>query len=240
MTLKEYHESKTKYGYREVLTYIVGSEPKLSSFLKYEELDIELKTHLSKVIICRHFSPTGGIALPADIDWFINGFIQEFEGDLVKPWISSAIKESIEMILSGDTFSKQIIAMTFMFGVLEFHAKYRLGYRPESHDFFDDLYHSVYRKMFIGQAINKLKKIKTRLAIDLNQIDKYSIASLKEAGIQEKRHVKARMADRLTFARNTMVHGESHNFYDKGMYLVMIYALFHFHSLKDGTRYEGI
>jgi hypothetical protein len=144
------------------------------------------------------------------------------------------------MISSGDTFGKFIIGMTFMFGVVEFYAKYRLGYRPEKYDLFDEESHSRYRKMFIGPAINKLKKTQTVLGRDLVEIDKLNIASLRETGIQERRHVKSRIADRLTLVRNTMLHGEAHHFYDKAKYLVMLYILFHFHGQKDGFKYEGI
>lgn len=240
MNFQEYQQASEKAGYREQLTYIVASEPSLRSFLVYEEADLEVKIHLSKVIICRHFSSTGGIALPDDVTWFINCFLKEFETDLIKPWISGAVKESIAMIASDDTFTKVIIGMTFMFGVVEFYAKYRLGWRPEQYDHFDEKNQKKYRDMTLSSAINKLKKSQCALAIDLNAIDRYSVSSLREAGIEEKRFTKPRIADRLTLARNSMIHGEAHYFYSTGEYLVMLYILFHFHGLADGFKYEGI
>lgn len=239
MNLDEYRLVRDEKGYREELTYIWAGELTLKEFLNYKSLDLQVKIHLSKVIISRHFSSTGGVALPADLDWFIDGFLSEFDNDLIKPWIGKAIKESIEMIVSDDHFCKGIIGTTFMFGVVEFYVKYLLGYRPEKLDPFDHPAHEPYRKMFLSDAINRLKKTNTDLARDINEIDNHNVSSLKESGILEKRHVKARMADRLNFPRNTMVHGESHSFYDKGKYLVMIYILFHFHGLRAGVKYEG-
>lgn len=239
MTLAEYHETKEKAGYREHLDYIVGSETSLRSFVIYEFADLDLKIHLAKVILQRHFPSTGGTVLPQDVEWFIDAFLKEFKTDLIKPWISKAVKRSIRMVNSKDTFSRVIIGTTFLFGVLEFHAKYRLGWRPEQHDVFDTAYHDKYRSMHLRDAINKVKKIDCDLARDLNAIDKYNVEGLKEAGITEQRFTIPRIGDRLTFARNQMLHGETHAFYSAGQYMSLIYILFHLHSTKDGLKYEG-
>lgn len=238
MNIGEYKEASKIAGYREHLNYIVYDEPTLESFLPFKEADIEVKIHVTKTIIHRHFESTGGIALSNDVVWFINCFLEDFNGDQIKPWISGAIRESIKMIASDDTFIREIIGMTFMFGVVEFYAKYRLGWRPEQHDHFDDS-HKPYREMFISAAINKLKKQRCALAADLCEIDNICVSRLKERGIEEKRYTKARIADRLAFARNSIVHGESHSFYYMAKYIVLIYALFHYHSLADGFKYEG-
>lgn len=240
MNFQEYQKASKEAGYREQLTYIVASEPSLRSFLAYEEADLQVKTHLAKVIICRHFYSTGGIALPEDVRWFIDCFLSEFKTDLIKPWISGAVKESMTMIASEATFTKVIIGMTFMFGVVEFYAKYRLGWRPELYDHFDKKNQGMYRDMTLGSAIYKLKKTECALAEDLKAIDMYNISSLKKSGIDERGFTKSRIADRLTLARNCMIHGEAHYFYYMGEYLVMLYILFHFHGLTDGFKYEGI
>ena len=240
MNIEEYQELRKHAGYRETLTYIVGSEPSLRGFLNYEAANLEVKLHLTKVILGRHFSSTGGISLPEDVQWFINCFLNEYKGDLIKPWITGAIRESIGMIASDDTFGKVIIGTTFMFGVVEFYAKYRLGWRPEQYDHFDEAYHKNYREMSLSAAINRLKKTKCALAVDLNEIDSSSISSLKEAGIKEMRYTKSRIADRLALARNSMIHGETHSFYSTGEYLVVLYIIFHFHGIADGFKYEGI
>ncbi len=239
MDINEYKIKAKSAGYQEQLTYIVASETTLSSFLKYEDLGNDLKVHLVKVMLSRHFPATGGLSLPADIDWFIGGFLHEFKGDLVKPWISTAINKALIMIISEDTFGKGIVGTTFMFGVVEFYIKYRLGYRPEQYDDFDTEYHKPFRNMFLGAALNKLKKSNSALAKDINFIDKYNASALKKAKIKEQRFTRAKMADRLTLARNAMVHGETHTYYSTGKYIAMIYLLLHFHGLADGTKYEG-
>jgi len=240
MTKEQYTELASKNKYRESLNYISSDEPALMDFLKYDILDLDLKLHLTRVIICRHFPSTGGVYFPFDVIWFIEGFLKEYQSDLIKPWLSPAIKGSLEMIVSDDTFNKGILGTTFMFGVLEFYAKYRLGYRPEKHDFFDNQYHKPFRNMFLGYAINRLKKGTTKLGQDLNFIDSFKVDALKKTGIREKGYIKARIADRLSLARNSMIHGETHNFYDTGLYLAVLFMLFHFHGVNDGFRYEGI
>jgi hypothetical protein len=191
MTIEEYQRLRDEHKYEEHLRFVTGAEPTLQQFLRYNGLDLDLKIYLTKVIIFRHFSSTGGVLLPADIDWFVNAFLMAYITDHVKPWISGAIREALLMIMSGETFTKLIIGMNFMFGVIEFHAKYRLGWRPEKFDHFDNSYHDPFRKMALGPAITRLKKTNTRLAQDLTEIDNASVASLKNAGIEEKRFVKA-------------------------------------------------
>jgi len=239
MNIAGYNLAKEKAGYNEQLTYVVASETSLRGFFDCKAADLEVKAHLSKVIICRHFSSTGGILLPEDVSWFINCFLREYKTDLIKPWISEAIREAINMIVSECTFSKVIVGMSFMFGVVEFYTKYRLGWRPELFDYFDDANQKKYRNMHLYDAINRLKKTNWPLARDLNYIDTYNVSALKESGIPERRYTKARIADRLTLARNSMLHGEDHSFYSTGKYLVMIYVLFHFHGLIDDFKYEG-
>lgn len=144
------------------------------------------------------------------------------------------------MIMSNEPFTKGIISMTFLFGVIEHYAKYFLVYRPDDYDFFDEFYHAEFRKMFIGNAINKLKRTNTGIATSLTKIDKHSINRLNEMGIIEQRWTKSKISDRLCISRNAMVHGESHAFYDKGEYLVMLYILFHFHHLRNNAHTNGL
>lgn len=82
MNIEEYKSQAIANNYKEILPYISGLEVNLKDFVVYKELDVEVQTHLAKVLICRHFSSTGGISLPADVDWFISEFIREYEKDL--------------------------------------------------------------------------------------------------------------------------------------------------------------
>lgn len=231
MTLQEYQEKIGKIGFNEVPNEITGREKSIEDVVNYEEANLELKIHLAEVIICRCFPPTRGICFN-DHRWFIENFLRYYENDIPKPWLTVAIREAIEMILSKDVFTKGIIGTTFMFGVVEFYAKYFLGYYPMKLDPFDEESHNKFRDMFIHQAFNKLRRSDKRIARSLNAIDKYNKKRLKKECI-EKRRIKARIEERLILARNAMLHGENHSFYDQGPYLIMLYILFHLHDWQS-------
>jgi len=232
MTIKDYQDIIRINGFEEYPFFITGQEKSLKSFIDFGKTDIDLKIYLAKLILCRCFSSTGGIYWADNPEWFIKESIKTFETDFNKPWLTTTIKESIEMILSGDVFTKGIIGTTFMFGVIEFYAKQQLGWTPTEFDFFDKENQDPFRKLFIGSAINRLKKTGSELSISLNEIDNHNVKRLKDVGIEERRFILAKIADRLSLSRNTMLHGENHSFYDKGQYLAMLYFLFYYHDLK--------
>ena len=232
MTITEYHIKIQETGFIEYPSVISGDTILVEEIIKYEDCDLALKTYIAEMIMKRCFTPSNN-CLGNDIDWYLNNFSKDYEADLIEPWRTGTIKEAINMIMSDDVFTQGIIATTYMFGVVEFYAKYLLGWRPNEYDFFDSDSHKPYREMYINQAINKLKKIKSALAESLNRIDKYNIGLLKENFIEEDRFVKAKIADRLLLARNTMLHGEKHSFYNISKYLIMIYAIFHLYRLQE-------
>lgn len=232
MDLIEYHNVIAKSSFVEFPESISGETRLVEQVINYSSCDLELKTYLAEMILKRCFSPTNS-CLGNDIDWFINGFGSDFQSDLIEPWRTPAIQKAIDMIMSKNVFTNGVIATTYMFGIVEFYTKYLLGWRHHERDFFDNKYHESFRSMDIGAAFIKLKKQKTGIAESLNRIDKYNIRLLKENFIAEERFIKARIADRLTIARNTMLHGENHSFYDISHYLVMLYALFHLHHLQS-------
>lgn len=236
MTIKEYKSRAREFGFEEYPYVIAENEPSLKSLVEFDKADIDLKIYLTKLILCRNFSPAGGYEVFSDHIWLLEKFSMEFQQDLIKPWISNSIKEAFEMILNGDTFTKNIIATTFMFGVVEYYAKFLLGWKTGEDDFFDKDFHKKYRELSIGHAINRLKKQNTSLAKDLSEIDKYAIGRLKELNIKEESWVIATISDRLTIARNTMLHGENHSFHSIGKYLLSIYMLLHLHEVKKGNR----
>lgn len=236
MTILDFKQKALKIGFEEQPKVNTGNEPSLESFVKFDDSDIDLKIYLAKLNLCRCFSPSGGIYWPNDSKWFISNSLRTFDTDLIKPQLTDAIKKVIAMIIGEDTFVEGIIGTTFMFGIIEFYAKSQLGWDPNQYDYCDDTNQKYYRTMYIGDAVNKIKKTNTELAKSLNEIDNYSIQFLKIFAIKEGRHIRARIADRLTLARNTMLHGERHTFYDKGEYLITLYFLFHFHELKKDIR----
>src|SRR5689334_1131667 len=125
ITLEHYRKLAQERGYKERLSYIAGDLPALHEFLHFRLLTLDLKLHLAKVIICRHFEATGGITLTEDANWFIGGFREDFHSHLIKPWLTPAVQEAIDSIATHDSFGKVIVGTTFMFGVLELYAKYR-------------------------------------------------------------------------------------------------------------------
>jgi hypothetical protein len=144
--------------------------------------------------------------------------------------------------MSDQPFTKKIIGTTFMFGVLEFYAKYKLGFRPLDYNFFD-----ARKKEYIKQltpvvkqndlsikwAFEYLQKQSLPVSKALNNIDYFTIKRLSEADIPSKNWTQHKIADRLALARNPMLHVELHCFYDKGEYLLMLYILFHLYDLKE-------
>lgn len=231
-TIENYKAKATSIGFEEYPYAICGGEPTLESFVDFDNADIDLKIYLCKVILCRNFSATGMYDVLSDHTWFIKCFLKNYEADLINTHLTDAIKESIKMILSEEPYSKNIIATSFMFGVLEFHVKHLLGWRPMTLDFFDAA-QKEFRRKSIGIALKELLKKDCELSEILNEIDNHNVNRLKETGInKERRWVYPRIADRISIARNTMLHGESYNFADKGKYLTMLYSLFYYSQLK--------
>lgn len=200
--------------------------------MDYSQADIELKIYLTRLILCQNFSPAGGYEVLTDHLWLIESFLKEFKADPLKPWLTPTIKEALESVLSEAVFTRNLLGTNFLFGVVEYYAKYWLGWRPTEADFFDDAFHEKFREMSIGEALVKLKKMNLPVARDLNAIDKYNTQVLKKRNIPEARWVIPRMADRLTLIRNTMLHGEEHSFYGTGRYLAVLYILFYLHERK--------
>jgi hypothetical protein len=227
MTIEEYKTAAELNSFEEHPYGIYTHMKQLKHFVSFNSTDIELKIHLAKVILCRNFSPAGGYCVLSDHDWYIQQFLQNYESDPIRPWQTNIIKEAMQMILSEEISTKEIIGSTFMFGVVEFYAKYLLGWKPMEADFFDKKGHSLFREMTLSDAVNKLKKGDTELAFILKYIDKQSVGRLKEVMIEEKGWIIPRIADRLRVARNPMLHGENHNFSHIGKYLCMLYILFY-------------
>ncbi len=231
MNLQEYYDKIKVIGFQEN-PYFSG-EQRFHEVVDYDSTTLELKIHLAEVIICRCFGANGGIYYPQDSEWFIHNFMKDHSTDLLRPWYTGTINEAIGMITQEDDMNKMIIGITFMFGVVEFYAKYKLGFRPDDFDFFDEANLKFYRRMFIGDAINKVKKTDTSIGRSLSKIDKQNIKRLKELQWEERRWTRARISDKLTLERNAMLHGEAYGFYDKGEYLVMLYILFHLNELNE-------
>jgi hypothetical protein len=241
MNIQDYKKKIGEVGFEEY-PYLVGSLLSLGEFIDFEEADLKLKIHFTEVILCRCFPPTGGVFDPASSDWFIENFLLNYQRDLIKPWLSSTIRTAIEMVMEKN--ERATIATTFMFGIVEFYAKYKLGFRPDEFDFFDKSKKNYIKNLasgskktppdlFIGNALESLKKKDLPISLSLRCIDGHNIQRLKDFTIQERRFTKAKISDRLSLARNTMLHGENHSFGAEARYLVMLYILFYYHDVLE-------
>lgn len=232
MTIDEYRIRVKETRFEELPFIMDGKEPQLKSFVDFNKADIDLKIYLAQLILCRCFSPTGGIVFPHDSYWFISESFKSYDNDLIRSWTTPTIRKAAEYIMTGDHFTDRVMGTTYMFGIVEFYAKYQLGWRPNNFDFFDKQNQNPFRKMSIGDSIARLRKTRCDLAKTLNAIDTCNINRLKEAGIKEGRFTIAQMADRISLARNAMLHGETHGFSEMGQYLIILYFIFHLHDLK--------
>lgn len=214
----------------------------VSRFVEYGNSDIDLKLYLNKLILCRSYYGTYTAWYP-DVEWFTSNFFLEYKVDLIKPELSGAIKFAAELILANEPFTRGIVGTNSMFGVLEFYAKYKLGFRPLDYNFFDKKGKREYlkrldvsnknRDLTIKSAFQQLQLKNLPIARDLNEIDNYTRSRLSEVNIESKGWNVHSIAERLELPRNRMLHGETHSFYDTGHYLLLLYSLFHLHDLKE-------
>ncbi|MET6999381.1 hypothetical protein [Chitinophaga defluvii] len=250
MTLAEYQTCIKANGFIEEPIAVWGGMVKLEEFVNYEAAEVDLKIYLTEMVLKRNFSPVDGHMVLTEQFWLLEQFLEFYKEDHIRPWLTDTIREAMSLIGSKEIFTKCIFGTTFMFGVIEFHAKYLLGWRPLEQDVFNNKYHGLYRGMPIGQAINKLKKTKLQVAGNLIRIDKYATAYVKNANhrrselgqkeIKLERWTMPKIAERLTFYRNAMLHGESHGHYSVGVYLCMLYILFHLCDEKErGAKGES-
>ena len=243
MNIIDYKLLAGQRNFNEYPDYNTGTEL-VSAFVDYSKIEPDLKLYLAKLILCRSFYGTY-TAWYADVEWYIRGFFTEYKNDHIKPHLSETIREASEMILSEHTFTKGIIGTTFMFGVLEFCAKYKLGFRPMEYNFFDKKKKEYVKQyepkkfdLAIKGAFEYLQKKNLPISIALNEIDTFTINRLTKKGIPSEKWTPHKIADRLNLPRNPMLHGETHNFYDVGPYLVMLYILFYLVNENEIGLYE--
>ena len=243
MNIEDYCKKANIAGFEERPLCNTGFEVSLQEFIDFDNTDIELKLYLNNLIIRRSFYGTY-TAWYKDVEWFIRSFFKTYSLDIIKPELTETIKEAATMILSEEVFTKQIIGTTFMFGVIEFYIKYNLGFRPKQFDFFDfnkKQYIKAYDKKFnpeindisLSKALKFLQKQNLPISISLNEIDIHRKQKLESVGIESKRWTKYSISERISIARNSMLHGENHSFQSIGTYLLMIYILFHLHEQKS-------
>jgi len=243
--MTDYLQRSSEIGFDEHPHVITGTESSLEGFIDFEVVDLDTKLHIVKIVLCRNFSPAGGYEVLTDHIWLIREFLRLYDGDIIRPWCTTAIKKSLLMALDDDIFSNSAPAANYLFGIVEYNAKILLGWKPFEMDFFDDEYHRPFREMSLGQAIIRLKKTNSLLAKVLNYIDSFCKQRMKEFyeiwGPAPGRLIKSTpmsMSDRLMQARNAMLHGEEYSFSDMSRYLSVLYILFHYYQLHQAaTKY---
>lgn len=241
MTVADYKNIISENGFEEHPILNDGTAL-LSRFLNFSQTDIDLKIYLNKLILCRSYYGTYTAWYP-DVEWFAKYFFLELQRDFIKPELSDTIKVAAEMILADEPFTKGIIGTTFMFGVIEFYAKYKLGFRPLEYNFFDKKGKKEYLKQLdlqnknidltIKSAFEQLQLKELPISIALNEIDAYTKSRLSSAGIDSENWTVYSIGERLNLPRNPMLHGEVHSFYSIGGYLLLLYSLFHLHDKKE-------
>jgi hypothetical protein len=241
MTISEYKNIISNNGFEEYPIYNDGTAL-VSRFIIFTEADIDLKIYLNKLILCRSYYGTYTAWYP-DVEWFAENFFSEMQRDFIKPELSETIKFAAGMILADEPFTKGIIGTTFMFGVLEFYAKHKLGFRPSEYNFFDKKGKAQYLKQLdvqnkkmdlsIKPAFEQLQQKELPISIALNEIDAFTKSRLSSAGVHSKDWTVHSIGERLNLARNPMLHGEDHSFYSTGAYLLLLYSLFHLHDMKE-------
>jgi hypothetical protein len=241
MTVTEYKNIIAENGFEEYPILNDGTGL-VSRFMNFSEADIDLKIYLNKLILCRSYYGIYTAWYP-DVEWFAKNFFREMKRDFIKPELSETIKFAAGMILADEPFTKGIIGTTFMFGVIEFYAKYKIGFRPLEYNFFDKKGKKEYLKQLdlqnknmdlsIKPAFEQLQRKELPISLALNEIDAYTISRLSSAGINSENWTVHTIAERLNLARNPMLHGETHSFYSTGAYLLLLYSLFHLYDTKE-------
>ena len=234
MNIEEFKIIAKENCYEEDI-YTTGNDKEINKFIDLQIADLDLKIYLTEVIIYRHFAPIG-LFHNNDVVWFLEYFFNNYEKDLVDAKRTNLVTKGAEMILKDDPFGESTIATVFMFGIIEFYTKFKIGFRPHNFDFFDNN-----KKEYADNPNKKRKRwdditLKGALAIltkknipiseSINRIDKRTLETMKNLSLTEERFIEFKIADRLNTARNAMLHGINLTFYDKGKYMLMLYFLF--------------
>ena len=129
LSIAEYYEKVKEFKYEEHLVSVSHDLTKLTDFLKFSELSLELRIHISSMLIRRSVGVTNGIWMPDDVNWLINNFIQEYKSDLADPARWEANYKSILMIQGDKSFSDCLIGRIYMYTAIEFYLKHKLGFK---------------------------------------------------------------------------------------------------------------
>lgn len=237
MLLIENYRKKIKEFNFEEFPQIIGHKMvMLKNFLEFDKLSLEVKIHLTSLLIRRSVGVNNGIYLPEDVNWLISHFIGEYKEDLSDPSKHDAHKRAIELVTSEETFSDCIIGTTYMYTVIEYYLKYKLGYKifPKSDE--ELFQNQKIRENSIGSAYLKVKKSRFRISNELNIIDKHFKERAKEMGYEREELQNIQIQGRLNQNRNMFLHGHYQYYHAEGTLLVLLFILLHYCELEESIK----
>ena len=228
LSIAEYYEKVKEFKYEEHLVSVSHDLTKLTDFLKFSELSLELRIHISSMLIRRSVGVTNGIWMPDDVNWLINNFIQEYKSDLADPARWEANYKSILMIQGDKSFSDCLIGRIYMYTAIEFYLKHKLGFKVYPNSEEDISSNKKITFLSIGTAYNRVKRANFRVSSELNLIDKYFKERAKSMGYQYEELQNLQIQGRLNSLRNSSLHGHYQFYHAEGTLLALLFILLHY------------
>lgn len=238
ITIDIYKQKIKEIAFEEYPEIIVNGEDQyLKDFLKYDELDLDLRIYLTRVLICRSVGIGSGIYLPDDTDWWIEKFQDVHIMNFADFTRTEAIIEAIKQIQSNESFGKCIIGTTFMYTVMEFYTKFYLGFNPLIDMFEKDKSNlEKYRQISFSSAVIRLKKCQKEVSKEICAIDNFFKQKASSLGYEPEPFKNSYIAYRLSYYRNMVLHGENQFAHSEGTFLVLLYILYTYCHLKETTE----
>jgi len=236
LLIDEYENRIKKFKYLEYPECIgLGKITTLNDFIDFDELSLEVKIHLSSMLIRRSVGIPTGIYLPDDTYWFISRFVEEYIIDLADPSRHEAHKKALIMIMSEHAFSDCIIGTTYMYTVIEFCLKYKLGYKvfPMCQEEFEN--NKKFNDMSIGNAYFKVKKANFGISRELHLIDEHFKKKAQKMEYNAEELQNCQIQGRLNASRNKSLHGHYQFFHSEGTLLALLFILFHYCEAYEKT-----
>jgi hypothetical protein len=241
-SLSQYKQKIQDIGFIEYPQFIDGTEKCLKDFLNYDELSIELRIHITRMLICRCVGIDSGIYLPADVHWWIDNFISFQFVDLADFTRTEAIKEALRQVRSDDTFGKCIVGTAFLYIIIESYTKFFLGLNPLIDRFERDQTNiKKYREMQFNDALIRLRRSNKTISREICALDAFFRDKANNIGLDPGPFKFSFTIHRLILNRNMCLHGENNLMVSEGTFLALLYILYSYchlleHSIEMQTR----
>ncbi|HXB42373.1 MAG TPA: hypothetical protein VNZ49_17675 [Bacteroidia bacterium] len=226
--MEKYTQLIEEFDFEENPAVIYDGMAMLENFLEFEKLSLEVKIHLSSMLIRRSVAVNTGIYLPVDVDWLINNFLKEYKIDFADRSRTGLHKRAIEMIMSDKMFEDCIIGTTYMFTAIEFFLKHKLGYKVYPTNKIEGENNQRFNTMSIGPAYLKVKKSNFRVSRELHLIDNHFKEQSENMGYGKEFLEFHLLQGRLNSYRNISLHGHNQFFHSEGTLLALLFILLHY------------